>query len=139
MVYVCARTNTFIHSYVRDSRGLGAARQTHLAQRTFVDKRHLTPVFGMKLESDSESEVEPESSPARRHCVRLWWTCWVRRRRDKLPKIKRCCRSKCRWLERERGVWGVVRPLIIMMMMMMRARTHGSVISLHVPAKLAKK
>lgn len=104
-MYVCGQ----IHSYVRDSWGLGAARQTHLAQRTFVDKRHLTPVFGMKLESDSESEVEPESSPARRHCVRLWWTCWVRRRRDKLPKIKRCCRSKCRWLERGRGVWQGVR------------------------------
>lgn len=26
--------------------------------------------------------------------MRLCWTCWVRRRRDKLPKIKRCYRSK---------------------------------------------
>lgn len=128
---ICMCAATYIHSYVRDSWGSGAARQTHLAQRTFVDKRHLTPVFGMKLESDSESESEPDSSPARRHCVRLWWTCWVRRRRDKLPKIKRCCRSKCRWQERGRGVW--------LMLMMMRARTHGSVILLHVPAKLAKK
>lgn len=71
VVYVCVLIQTFICTYVRDSWGSGAARQTHLAQRTFVDKRHLTPVFGMKLESDSVSESEPESSPARRHCVRL--------------------------------------------------------------------
>lgn len=104
--------------------GLGhsvAARQSHLAQETFVDKRHLTTVFQVKLESKSDSATlrQRRLQPGDAACD-FCGACWVRRRRDKLPKIKRCCRSKVSLVRR-----GGRR--MMMMMMMMRARCHNEI------------
>lgn len=102
-----------------------------MVKRSFVDKRHLTPMFQTK--SEPVLEFMLESSPARRRCVRLCRHagCYI--------GATSCQRSNVVYAAntRRRRWWWLMVPLM-MSMMMMRARTRGRVILVYVQAKLAK-